>query len=108
MVKGSTSEKAKDKRTGRKSYYVYLLLCDDGSYYTGYTSNVTLRFEKHKKGWGARYTNMHRPKKVVYVEEFNTRAAAIQREQKIKSLSHRQKHELASTGSTGRTESSGS
>lgn len=108
MAKGSTSQKAKDSRTDRRSYYVYLLLCDDGSYYTGYTGNVTLRFEKHKKGRGARYTIMHRPKKVVHVEEFNTRAAAIQRERKIKSLSHRQKDDLASTGSNGRTESSGS
>jgi putative endonuclease len=102
-MKESTSERAKDKRNGRKSYYVYLLLCDDGSYYTGYTNNVTLRFEKHKKGWGARYTNMHIPKKIVHVEEFNTRADAIRREQKIKSLSHRQKHELASAGSNERT-----
>jgi len=77
-----------------KSYFVYLLLCNDGSYYTGYTNNVALRFERHKKGHGARYTRMRRPKRVVYVEEHRTRRAAIRRELKIKRLSHKEKHEL--------------
>jgi putative endonuclease len=84
----------------RRSYYVYLLLCNDGSYYTGYTVNVTLRFEEHKKGRGARYTMMHRPDKVVYVERFRTRGAAIRRERQIKSLSHTKKHALVSREAT--------
>lgn len=83
----------------REAYFVYLLLCDDGSYYTGYTNNVALRFERHKKGYGARYTRIRRPEKVVYVEEFKTRGAAIRRELQVKSLTHREKHELISTGS---------
>src|SRR3990170_2611913 len=97
-VRVATFKGAKNKKPerGRKSYCVYLLLCDDGSYYTGYTNNVTSRLERHKKGRGARYTRMHRPKKVVYVEEFRTRRAATRREQQIKALSHREKHELAS------------
>ncbi len=82
--------------SGKQSYYVYLLLCDDGSYYTGYTNNVASRLERHRKGNGARYTRMRRPKKVVYVEEFRTRGAAIRRERRIKTLSHKEKHELAS------------
>ena len=82
-----------------KTYSVYLLLCDDGSYYTGYTNNVSSRLEKHKAGRGARYTRMHKPKKVVYVEVFKTRRAATRREQQIKALSHREKHELASKNS---------
>ena len=45
-AKMETSGKAKNKK---KSYYVYLLLCDDGSYYTGYTNNVAARVERHKK-----------------------------------------------------------
>ena len=106
-VRGTASKEAKKKKPERrrKSYCVYLLLCDDGSYYTGYTNNVTSRLERHRKGRGARYTRMHRPKKVVYVEEFRTRRAAARREQQIKALSHREKHELASirpqTGAAG-------
>jgi len=77
-------------------YFVYMLLCDDGSYYTGSTNNVALRFERHKKGYGARYTRIRRPKSVVYVQRFATRAAAIRREMQIKSLSHSEKKELVS------------
>ena len=90
----------KKQESGKKSYYVYLLLCDDGSYYTGYTNNVALRFERHKKGHGARYTRMRKPKKIAYMEKYRTRVAAIRREQQIKALSHREKHELAANGSS--------
>jgi putative endonuclease len=96
VIRGAGTMKAEKERG---AYFVYLLLCDDGSYYTGYTNNVALRFERHKKGYGARYTRIRRPRKVVYVEEFRTRGAAIRRELQIKSLSHREKHRLVSTGS---------
>jgi putative endonuclease len=76
------------------SYYVYILLCEDGSYYTGYTKDVRRRVERHRKGRGARYTRMHQPEKVVYVEEFKSRSEAMKREQKIKSLGHSQKQQL--------------
>jgi len=87
------------RHKARKSYYVYILLCDDGSYYTGYTNNMASRLEKHKRGSGARYTRTRRPKAVVYVEKFKARRAAIKREREIKALSHREKHELVSIGS---------
>lgn len=77
------------------SYYVYLLLCDDGSHYTGYTSNVTSRLQRHKTGQGARYTKMRRPKRIVYLERFGTRSAAMRREREIKGLTHSQKRDLA-------------
>ena len=88
--------KNKDLESEKQSYYVYLLLCDDDSYYTGYTKNVASRLERHKKGHGARYTRMRRPKRVVYVEEFRTRNAATKRERQIKTLSHKEKQQLAS------------
>jgi putative endonuclease len=83
----------------RHSYFVYLLLCEDGSYYTGYTKNVMSRFERHRKGHGARYTRMYKPKEVVYVRAFTTRVAAMKMERKIKTLSHQAKHDLAFFGS---------
>jgi putative endonuclease len=79
----------------RVSYYVYLLLCDDGSYYTGYTRDLTSRLERHRKGHGARYTQMRKPKKVVYFEELGSRRAAMKRERQIKALTHNDKFELA-------------
>lgn len=77
-------------------YYVYVIRCEDGSFYTGYSEDVENRFEQHIKGKGARYTKMHMPLKVVYVEEFNSRGEAMRRELEIKSLSHDQKMQLVS------------
>jgi putative endonuclease len=75
-------------------YYVYILLCKDGSYYTGHAKNVKHRIEQHRKGQGARYTRMHKPAKIVYVEEFNSRSDAMKREREIKSFSHSKKQRL--------------
>ena len=75
-------------------YYVYMILCEGNSFYTGYTKNLDSRIRLHKNGKGARYTKMHKPKKLVHVEEFHSRAEAMKREKKIKKLDHRQKREL--------------
>jgi putative endonuclease len=103
---GQADKQAEVKKAGSKGkfYYVYLLLCDDGSYYTGYTNNVASRFERHKKGHGARYTRMRRPKEVVYVEKCRTRRTAIRRERQIKRLSHEEKHDLTSIRSAKKAE----
>jgi len=75
-------------------YYVYILLCKDGSFYTGYAKDVKRRVERHKKGQGARYTRMHEPEKILYVEEFDSRSEAMKREREIKSLSYSKKQQL--------------
>jgi len=75
-------------------YYVYILLCDNGSFYTGYTKDVEERARLHANGRGARYTKMHRPKKVAYIETFQERAEAMRRERAIKKLNHTQKQAL--------------
>ncbi len=77
------------------AHYVYMILCEDGSYYTGCAKNVESRFRRHKKGLGSRYTRVHRPMKVVYVEELRTRREAMHRERTIKSFTHEKKRRLA-------------
>jgi putative endonuclease len=76
------------------SYYVYVLLCEDGSYYTGHTTDVERRFEQHSKGLGGRYTKIHRPVRIVYIEQCGNRSQAMKRERHIKALSHTQKQQL--------------
>jgi len=78
----------------QKLYHVYVLLCSDGSYYTGYTSNLGLRVRQHEEGSGARYTRMHKPGRLVYAEKFNSRREAMSVERKIKTMSHDQKNRL--------------
>ncbi len=75
-------------------YYVYILLCKDGSFYTGHAENVERRVKRHKKGRGARYTRMHELERVVYVEEFENRSEAMKREREIKSFSHSKKQRI--------------
>ena len=76
-------------------YYVYIIQCDDGSFYTGYSKNPKSRMKLHMRGKGARYLRIHKPERLVHVEEFGTRAEAMKRERRVKSLSHAQKLRLA-------------
>lgn len=65
-------------------YYVYILECEDGSLYTGITTDVERRFEEHKKGTGGNYTRAHGAGKIVYSEEHPNRSSASKREAEIK------------------------
>jgi len=76
------------------AYYVYVLLCEDGSYYTGCAKDIDSRLKQHMTGVGARYTKLHRPKRIVYSEEFDTIREAMKREREIKRLSHDEKEKL--------------
>ena len=78
-------------------FYVYILLCMDGSFYTGCTNDLQERTKQHENGKGAKYTKSHRPKKVAYVEVFGSRSNAMKREKAIKKLSHLQKQDLISS-----------
>lgn len=65
-------------------YFVYMLLCEDGSLYTGVSNNVNKRFLDHKNGKGGRYTRSHKVIKVVYSEELSSKVEALRREAEIK------------------------
>ena len=79
------------------SFYVYILLCCDGSFYTGYTKDLDERIKQHETGKGAKYTKSHRPKKIAYVEILDSRSKAMKREREIKKLNHQQKLDLANS-----------
>ncbi|WP_049937576.1 GIY-YIG nuclease family protein [Haloplanus natans] len=81
-------------------HYVYVLECADGTYYTGYTTDVARRVAEHDAGEGAKYTRGRTPVELVHVETYETRSAAMSREYEIKSLSRRQKERLVD-GDTG-------
>lgn len=83
-------------------YYVYIISCIDGSFYTGYTKNIDARLKLHESGKGARYTRMHKPQKIAYLEVLDTRAQAMKREKQIKKLSHQQKLNLIDSGIAGK------
>ena len=79
------------------SFYVYILLCCDGSFYTGYTKNLDARTQQHQNGKGAKYTKAHKPQKLAYFETFDSRSKAMKREREIKKLNHNQKIDLVNS-----------
>ena len=79
-----------------KVYYLYLLQCSDGSYYTGIARDLEQRLKQHNglvKG-GASYTKTRRPVVLKYFEKFATRSQALKREAEIKKLNHDKKTSL--------------
>jgi len=78
------------------AYFVYLLECGDGSYYCGYTGDLSARVKEHNAGNGGKYTRSHRPVRLVYSEKFETRKMAVHREIEIKKFTRKQKKELIS------------
>jgi len=86
------------------AYYVYILRCKDGTYYTGHAKDAQKRYDMHKKGRGARYTRIHKPEELVYVEAFETRGDAMRREHKIKKFSHDKKQQLIRDNGSSETD----
>ena len=57
--------------------------------YIGFTSNLIARFLSHNK-LGKGFTAKYRPWKVIYIEVFITKKAAMQREKELKSFRGRE------------------
>lgn len=68
-----------------KSWFVYVLLCEDGSFYKGMTNDLYRRFYEHYTGNGAEWTKVHKPVKVIHYEKFDTQEQARKREEQLKS-----------------------
>ena len=78
-----------------KLSYVYILECSDGTYYTGVTSNLTLRLEKHFSGfYKDSYTYKRRPVSLFFYAEFTDINIAFQKEKQIKNWSKAKKEAL--------------
>lgn len=78
-----------------KSWFVYLIECQDGSIYTGITVDAAARYAAHEQGKGARYTRSHPPKGLLAVVEYPDRSTASKAEYAIKQLSSSEKREFA-------------
>ena len=84
-------------------WYVYIVECADGTYYTGITTEVERRLNEHNYSFkSAKYTRSRRPVKLVYVETSENRSTASRREVQIKKLSRKNKIELIEKGNENR------
>ncbi len=67
------------------SQFVYIIECADKTLYVGCTNNLQRRIEQHNNSeWGAHYTKIRRPVKLIYSENFKTLIQARRREVEIK------------------------
>jgi putative endonuclease len=80
------------KRVG--TFYVYIVRCKDGTFYTGFTPHIRKRVALHNKGRGAKYTKYRRPVKLVWSKKYRYFKLAFLQEKRIKSLTRPQKISL--------------
>ncbi|OGR44967.1 MAG: hypothetical protein A2X35_06110 [Elusimicrobia bacterium GWA2_61_42] len=76
------------------SWTVYMVLCDNGSLYTGITNNLKARLAAHNSGKGAKYTAAFGPVALVWKKRKKDRSAASKLEASIKKLTRKEKEAL--------------
>lgn len=81
-------------------WYLYMVRCNDGSLYTGITTDVARRFAEHQgnNNTGAKYLRGRSPLLLVFQKKLGGRSLALSVESKIKKLSKARKEELIRTG----------
>jgi putative endonuclease len=80
------------RREGR--FFIYIVQCRNGTYYTGYTKNLEERVSLHNSGNGAKYLRGKLPVKMVYAKEYRYYKNALRAERRIKKLTWAQKLKL--------------
>ena len=75
-------------------FWVYILLCHDGSLYIGQSVNVRERLRKHRYKLGSKHTADHPVSKLVFVEPYNSLEDAVARERQLKNWSRAKKEAL--------------
>lgn len=73
---------------------MYILLCSDGSYYTGSTIDLERRLEQHQNGEGANHTKKRLPVTLLYYEEYSRIDEAFYREKQVQGWSRKKKEAL--------------
>ncbi len=87
---------------GPKDWYVYIVCCNDGSLYTGISTDLGRRVDEHNfRKSGARYTRSRRPVHLVYYEKLASRSEALKRECEIKKQPPGAKRSMVASFSDG-------
>lgn len=74
--------------------YMYILECEDGSYYTGSTNDLARRMAQHQNGEGANHTKKRLPVKLRYYEEYQRIDEAFYREKQVQGWTRKKKEAL--------------
>ena len=81
-----------------KYFFVYILKCNDHSYYIGQTDNMEKRLNDHLEGKIDSYTSSRLPIKLVWIQSFNSRYEALSAERKLKGWNRVKKETLINCG----------
>lgn len=73
------------------AWIVYMIECEDRSLYTGITTDLAKRFDRHRSAKGAKFFNSRRAVKLVYAETGFDRSGASKREYAIKQMTRAEK-----------------
>ena len=73
----------KDLPAPRHVFSVYVIVCNNQSFYIGQTDNLIRRWEEHKQG-KASWTKKYKPVEIIHYEHFHTRDEAVKREKALK------------------------
>ena len=77
-----------------REFYLYILKCSDGSYYTGHTDNPEARLASHQRGEISGYTSGRRPVELAFAQGFPSRDEAFRAERQVKGWTRRKKEAL--------------
>ena len=92
MIPKSISVKGKYNLGYSESmWFIYILLCTDGSLYTGISNDPDKRLAEHRHGKGGHFTRSHQPLKIIYREKCENKREALKREHEIKSWTREKK-----------------
>jgi len=75
-------------------WYLYLVRCNDGSLYTGISTDIQRRFDAHQQNRGARRLRGRGPLELVYSHPVGDRGPALRMEHLVKKLSKVEKERL--------------
>ena len=92
IISYNINNKSKGEIT--KTNYVYIVKCQDNTFYTGWTTDLVKRINAHNHGKGAKYTKARRPVELVYFEEYTEKSLALKREYAIKQMTRKEKELL--------------
>lgn len=81
-----------------KPWYVYILKCGDGSFYTGITTDIDRRLREHKLGKGAKYTARRHPIELLEHVTVSNRSQALRLEHRVKKAKKENKLEVLKCG----------
>jgi protein-tyrosine phosphatase len=97
QIVGSGKRRQGQIKSRSGPWFVYIIRCADGTFYTGITKDMTRRCQQHNKGTASRYTRSRLPIKLVWQEKRPSQSSALKREAAIKAMTRPEKMALIRT-----------